>query len=66
MIRALELGADIIVLTDGDNQYPQKTIPDLIAPILRHKADLVIADRQVKTIDHFSSPKKCGKGLEPG
>jgi glycosyltransferase involved in cell wall biosynthesis len=56
--RALELGADIIVLTDGDNQYPQKRIPDLIAPILKHKADLVIADRQTQTIEHFSATKK--------
>ena len=32
--RALELGADILVLTDGDNQYPQERIPDLVRPIL--------------------------------
>ncbi|HUD81111.1 MAG TPA: glycosyltransferase family 2 protein [Patescibacteria group bacterium] len=56
--QALKLGADIIVLTDGDNQYPQKRIPDLIEPILKHKADLVIADRQIQTIDHFSATKK--------
>jgi len=56
--RALELGADIIVLTDGDNQYPQERIPDLIRPILRGEADTVIADRQVHTIEHFSSTKK--------
>jgi glycosyltransferase involved in cell wall biosynthesis len=56
--RALELGSDIIVLTDGDNQYPQERIPDLIQPILNKKADLVIADRQVQTIDHFSPTKK--------
>ncbi len=56
--RALELGADILVLTDGDNQYPQERIPDLIRPILDGKADTVIADRQVQTIDHFSPTKK--------
>jgi glycosyltransferase involved in cell wall biosynthesis len=55
---ALSLGADIIVITDGDNQYPQQRIPDLIKPILEGKADTVIADRQVQTIEHFSSIKK--------
>jgi glycosyltransferase involved in cell wall biosynthesis len=56
--RALELGADIIVNTDGDNQYPQASIPELIAPILAGKADIVIADRQTQTIAHFSRGKK--------
>lgn len=55
---ALELGADILVLTDGDNQYPQDRIPDLIRPILEGRADTVIADRQVQTIEHFSPMKK--------
>ncbi len=55
---ALEMGADIIVLTDGDNQYPQNRIPDLIKPIVNGKAETVIADRQVHTIDHFSKTKK--------
>jgi glycosyltransferase involved in cell wall biosynthesis len=55
---ALELGADILVLTDGDNQYPQARIPDLIEPILNGRADTVIADRQTQTIEHFSMTKK--------
>ncbi len=55
---ALALGADIIVNTDGDNQYPGKAIPALIAPILKGTADMVIADRQVQTIEHFSATKK--------
>lgn len=55
---ALELGADIIVLTDGDNQYPQQRIPDLIKPIMDGTADVVIADRQTQTIEHFSRLKK--------
>lgn len=55
---ALELGADILVLTDGDNQYPQEKIPDLIQPILDGQADTVIADRQVHKIKHFSRTKK--------
>lgn len=56
--RALELGADIVVNTDGDNQYPQERIADLVQPILQGKADIVIADRQVHLVEHFSGPKK--------
>ncbi len=55
---ALELGADIIVLTDGDNQYPQERIPDLVQPILNGIADTVIADRHTQEISHFSPFKK--------
>lgn len=54
----LRLGADIIVNTDGDNQYPNQMIPDLLAPILRGEADMVIGDRQVRQIEHFSPAKK--------
>jgi len=54
----LRLGADIIVNTDGDNQYPQDRIADLIAPILRREADMVVGDRQVTKIEHFSPMKK--------
>jgi glycosyltransferase involved in cell wall biosynthesis len=56
--RALEIGADIVVNTDGDNQYPQDRIPDLVRPIVEGKADIVIADRQTHTIEHFSPTKK--------
>ena len=55
---ALEIGADIVVNTDGDNQYPQAKIGELIAPIVAGEADMVIADRQVQTIEHFSKSKK--------
>jgi glycosyltransferase involved in cell wall biosynthesis len=56
--RSLSLGADIIVLTEGDNQYPQERIPDLIQPILDGAADVVIGDRQTQAIEHFSPTKK--------
>jgi glycosyltransferase involved in cell wall biosynthesis len=55
--RALELGADIVVNTDGDNQYPQDRIADLVKPILEGRADIVIADRQVGLVEHFSGLK---------
>jgi glycosyltransferase involved in cell wall biosynthesis len=54
----LRLGADIIVNTDGDNQYKGQDIPKLIQPILDRKADIVIGDRQTGTIPHFSNTKK--------
>ena len=55
---ALLHGADIVVNTDGDNQYPQERIADLVAPILAGEADIVIGDRQTHTIAHFSWLKK--------
>jgi glycosyltransferase involved in cell wall biosynthesis len=55
---ALSIGADILVNTDGDNQYPQERITDLVQPVLRGEADIVIADRQVHLVEHFSGPKK--------
>jgi glycosyltransferase involved in cell wall biosynthesis len=55
---ALSLGADIVVNTDGDNQYPGERIADLVQPILRGEADIVIGDRQTGTIRHFSLVKK--------
>jgi len=55
---ALSHGADIVVNTDGDNQYPQDRIGDLVSPILAGQADIVIADRQTHTITHFSPFKK--------
>ena len=55
--RALELGADIVVNTDGDNQYPQERITDLVQPIVAGTADIVIADRQVHMVEHFSRSK---------
>jgi glycosyltransferase involved in cell wall biosynthesis len=58
VVRALELDADILVNTDGDNQYPQERIADLVQPIIGGTADIVIADRQVHLVEHFSAAKK--------
>lgn len=55
---ALSIGADIVVNTDGDNQYPQGRIGDLVQPILDGKAEIVIGDRQTSKIAHFSGFKK--------
>jgi glycosyltransferase involved in cell wall biosynthesis len=56
--RCVELGADIIVNTDGDHQYPGKYIPDLIKPIVERKAELVIGCRPIEQIEYFSWLKK--------
>jgi glycosyltransferase involved in cell wall biosynthesis len=63
VLASLELGADIVVNTDGDNQYPQDRIGDLVQPILRGEADIVIADRQTHLIEHFSPAKKLMQKL---
>ena len=53
----LKLGADVIVNTDADNQYCAADIPKLVTPILRGEADLVVGDREVEKIEHFSPLK---------
>jgi glycosyltransferase involved in cell wall biosynthesis len=55
----LKLGADIVVNTDADNQYSGADIPKLVAPILAGEADIVVGDRQVSKIEHFSGSKKA-------
>lgn len=55
---ALAADADIVINTDGDNQYPGRYIPDLVAPIVEKKADIVMWDRQTAGIQHFSLVKK--------
>ncbi|WP_353815380.1 glycosyltransferase family 2 protein [Agromyces sp. SYSU T00266] len=55
---ALLHGADIVVNTDGDNQYPQERIADLVRPIIDGEAEIVVADRQTATVAHFSPFKK--------
>ena len=55
---ALKLGADIIVNTDADNQYAGKDISTLVQPILRLEADIVIGDRNVRTLRHMPMLKR--------
>ncbi len=54
----IRYGADIIVNTDADNQYCADDIPKLVAPILDGEAELVIGERPISTIAHFSPLKK--------
>jgi glycosyltransferase involved in cell wall biosynthesis len=55
---ALKLGADVIVNTDADNQYYGPDVVKLVRPILRGDADMVVGDREVSSIEHFSALKK--------
>src|SRR6201997_1117074 len=55
---ALKLGADVIVNTDADNQYYGPDVSRLVAPILEGRADMVVGDREVDGIEHFSPLKK--------
>jgi glycosyltransferase involved in cell wall biosynthesis len=59
-------GADIIVNTDGDNQYAGADIPKLVKPILERRADIVIGDRETHKIPHFSPVKKFLQYLGSG
>ncbi len=59
----LRLGADIIVNTDADHQYPGHEIPRLIAPILSGEADMVVGDREVRQVAHFSAMKRQLQGV---
>ncbi|MCH9806922.1 MAG: glycosyltransferase family 2 protein [Alphaproteobacteria bacterium] len=54
----LRHGADIIVNTDGDNQYCGADIANLVQPIVSGDAHVVIGDRQTDTVPHFSPFKK--------
>src|SRR3954463_15675495 len=56
---SLKLGADVVVNTDADNQYYGGDIPMLVEPIVRGDADMVVGDREVMTIEHFSPLKKA-------
>ncbi len=54
----LKLGADYIVNTDADNQYDAGAIPELVRPLVEGTADMVIGDRDVRSVDEFSAAKK--------
>lgn len=54
----LKLGADVVVNTDADNQYQGADVAKLVAPIVAGEADMVVGDRRVSGIEHFSDSKK--------
>jgi glycosyltransferase involved in cell wall biosynthesis len=54
----LRRGADIVVNTDGDNQYRGADISQLVQPILEGRADVVVGDRGVGKLAAFSYHKR--------
>lgn len=54
----LRLGADVIVNTDGDHQYPGDAIDALVTMVVEGRADIVVGDRQPHQIGHFSPLKR--------
>ena len=54
----VKVGADVIVNTDGDNQYHGGDVGRLVQPIVRREAEMVVGDREVANIPHFSGTKK--------
>jgi len=61
--RFLDSDSDILVLTDADDQYDSKEIPVIVEPIVSKKADMVLGDRQIKSLDHMKFGNKVGNRL---
>ena len=55
---ALDMGADVIINTNADNQYDVSDIPKLLRPILERKADMVVGAWPIDAIQHFTGGKK--------
>ena len=58
LLKSLYYGADIIVNIDGDGQYDPKDIAKLVAPIIEGKADFVVGNRQITSLQHLSDFSK--------
>jgi len=54
----LQKGADIIVNFDGDNAFKGSDIERLVKPILAGEADIVVGNRNIDTVEHYSWIKK--------
>jgi glycosyltransferase involved in cell wall biosynthesis len=62
----LRLGADVIVNTDGDNQYAGEDIAALIRPVVEGRADITVGDREPWHLAHFSWRKRLLQRLGSG
>lgn len=54
----IKKGADVIVNTDADNQYHAEDISLLVTPILDGRAQIVVGDRGIATLEAFSPIKR--------
>ena len=59
-VKGIQNNSDILVILDADDQYDPNEIQKLINPILNKKADIVIGNRQVKSLEHMPFQKKIG------
>ena len=55
---AVRQGADYIVNTDADNQYAGDDITTLVRPLLDGTADMVIGDRNIRTLRNMPMVKR--------
>jgi len=60
---ALELGADIILNIDADNQYDPTETPVLVKPIIEGEADLVLGSRFKGYIEDMPLQKRIGNKI---
>ena len=58
--KALDSDAEIIVHIDADGQYRPEEIPELIEPVEKEEADLVLGSRFMGTIEKMPIVKKLG------
>lgn len=58
MQASVAAGADVIVNTDADNQYRAEDITELVRPVLEQEAEMVIGERPIEEIEHFSVVKQ--------
>ncbi len=61
LIKALELGADVMVNIDADGQFSPSDIPLLIEPIVTGKADFVSGDRFTDKNGNSARPEYMSK-----
>jgi glycosyltransferase involved in cell wall biosynthesis len=52
----IEIEADVYLMSDADLTYPAERAPDLIAPILEGRADMVVGDRH--SAGHYAAENK--------
>ncbi len=57
---AVELGADIGVMLDADNEYPGWQLPDLLEPLFKGEADYVMGSRFKGTIEGMRLHRRLG------
>lgn len=58
LVEAARLGADFVVNLDADNQYCADDIGKLLMPLIAGQADMVVGERPISEMQHFSPMKQ--------